>query len=427
MIVQYFKQAWRLLSENPVLSAISIIGTALAICMIMVIMMSYHVKNAPYPPETNRDRTLYVKWMSSKEKNSTNTGSSNGGMGYDFAKACFKALKTPEAVTIVTPNIFPGMVSIPGKQTAESYDRQLTDEAFWQVFDFAFIEGKPYTKADVDAGLRKVIISEKTALETFGSTAVSGQRILINYTEFVVSGVVKDVSPLATATYAQIWAPITTEALGDGDDGISGQCRVYILAKSKKDFPAIREEAELLRKKFNDASSDYEAFYRNQPDNHFVYIHRKWANVEPDIKSIVRQSVIVLALLLVIPAINLSGMMNSRMRKRLSELGVRRAFGATRNNLFSQVLWESMLQTFLGGALGLILSIVAAYTLKSIIYGDSNMAYLLSEVTVSPASLLSPVVFLYAVLFCLLLNILSASIPAYRISHKQIVDSIHAK
>ncbi|MDR0422024.1 MAG: ABC transporter permease, partial [Proteiniphilum sp.] len=58
MIQQYFKQAWRLLRENPVLSAISITGTALAICMIMVIVMSYEVKNAPYPPETNRDRML---------------------------------------------------------------------------------------------------------------------------------------------------------------------------------------------------------------------------------------------------------------------------------------------------------------------------------------------------------------------------------
>ncbi len=45
--------------ENPVLSTISIIGTALAICMIMVIVMSYRVKNATYPPETNHNRTLY--------------------------------------------------------------------------------------------------------------------------------------------------------------------------------------------------------------------------------------------------------------------------------------------------------------------------------------------------------------------------------
>ena len=35
MMEHYFKQAFRLLKENKLLSVISIIGTALAICMIM--------------------------------------------------------------------------------------------------------------------------------------------------------------------------------------------------------------------------------------------------------------------------------------------------------------------------------------------------------------------------------------------------------
>lgn len=428
MLKQYFKQAWRLLKENPVLSAISIIGTALAICMIMVIVMSHQVKNAPYPPETNRDRMLYVKWMSSREKNSTNTGSSNGPMGYGFAKSCFKALETPEAVSIVSAFAPSAMVAMPGQNIAENYDKMLTDEDFWQVFDFIFIDGKPYTKADVDAGLRKVVITEKVALKTFGTTIVSGQRILIDYTEFTVSGVVKDVSALATAAYSQIWMPITTKILPEGGaEGISGSCRVFILAKHKRDFPAIKEEAEILRKKYNDGTTTYEAFYRNQPDTHFVFLHRKWANQEPDMKSIVRQSVIVLVLLLIVPAINLSGMMNSRMRKRLSELGVRRAFGASQKNLLSQVMWESMLQTLLGGALGLIFSYIAAYALKGIIYENSDMAFHLGEVTLNPVSLLSPAIFLYALLFCLLLNTLSAFIPARNVSHKPIVDSIHSK
>lgn len=425
MIQLYFKQAWQLIKENPVLSTISILGTALAICMIMVMVMSHQVKNAPYPPETNRDRMLYVKWMASREKGTTGS-SSNGRMGYGFAKACFKPLETPEAVA-VTALMPSAMVSMPGQDIAESYDKLLTDEDFWQVFDFSFINGKPYSQADVDAGLRKVVITEKVARETFGSTAVSGQRVLIDYTEFIISGVVKDVSALATAAYSQVWAPITTKTLPESDNGINGQCRVYILAKNEKDFPEIKEEAEVLRQKFNDASTTYEAFYRNQPDTHFVFIHRKWANVEPDMKAIVRQSAIVLVLLLTIPAINLSGMTSSRMRKRLSELGVRRAFGATRENLLSQVMWESLLQSLLGGVLGLILSYGAAYALKGVIYENSDMAYSLGDVALDSGSLLSPVIFLYAFLFCVLLNVLSTFIPARNVSRKPIVDAIHSK
>lgn len=428
MIKQYLKQAWRLLKENPVLSAISIIGTALAICMIMVMVMSHEVKNASYPPETNRDRMLYVKWMSSRRKDNPDGGSSNGPMGYILAKEGFKALKTPEAVTIVTAYTPPALASQPGNNTAISFDKMLTDEAFWQVFDFTFIDGTPYTNADVQAGLRKAVITEKVARETFGTTQVAGKHILLDYTDYTVCGVVKDVSTLATAAYAQIWLPITSEEIpSDNAEGTSGSCRVFILAKSKSDFPAIREEAEMLRKKYNDGLSVLEAFYRGQPDEHFVYINRKWANESPDMTHIVRQAIIVLLLLLIVPAINLSGMISSRMRKRLSELGVRRAFGATQGNLLSQILWESLLQTFLGGVLGLLLSYAAAYLLKGMIYGNTNMMYQLGDVSLNPFSLLNPVIFLYAFLFCILLNLLSAIIPAWRTSRKPIVESIHSK
>ena len=428
MIQQYFKQAWRLLKENPVLSTISIIGTALAICMIMVMVMSHEVKNAAYPPETNRDRMLYVKWMSGRQKDKPTKGSSNGPMGYALAQAGFKALKTPEAVTVVTAFAPPALASQPGSNTAVSFDKMLTDEAFWKVFDFSFIDGAPYTEADVKAGLRKAVVTEKAARETFGSTAVTGRRILLDYTEYTVCGVVKDVSTLATAAYAQIWLPITSEEIpADNAEGTSGLCRVFILAKSKADFSVIRDEAEMLRKKYNDGLSEYEAFYRGQPDKHFVYINRKWANVEPDMKQIVRQSIIVLLLLLIVPAINLSGMMSSRMRKRLSELGVRRAYGATRGNLLAQILWESLLQTLLGGALGLLFSYMAAFLLKGMIYGNSTMMYQLGDVSLNPFSLLHPVIFLYAFLFCVLLNVLSAIIPAWRTSRKPIVESIHSK
>ncbi|HZJ79311.1 MAG TPA: ABC transporter permease [Dysgonamonadaceae bacterium] len=425
MIKQYLIQAWRLLKENPLLSSISIIGTALAICMIMVMVMSHEVKNASFPPEVNRDRTLYVKYASAEMKDG---GSSNGAMGYALAKAGFKELTTPEAVTIVSPYEPKALASIPAEKTARSYDKMLTDEAFWQVFDFSFVAGKPYTKADVDAGLKVAVITEKMAKQLFQITDVVGKTLLLNYTDYTVCGVVKDVSTLATAAYSQVWMPITSQGLyTDEPNQISGRYSVYILAEDKSDFPIIREEAEKLRKKYNESLTDYKAIYRNQPDTHFVYINRKYSNSQPEINKIVIQFIIVLALMLIVPAINLSSMTGSRMRKRMSELGVRRAFGATKSNLMLQILWESLLQTLLGGVLGLILSYVAAYAFKGVIYSNSAMASQLGDATIDFGALLNPIIFVYAFFFCILLNLLSAIIPAWRTSRKPIVDSILSK
>ena len=57
MIKQYIKQALRMIGENKLLSVISILGTALAICMIMVIVILYVVNTANFKPEVNRGRT----------------------------------------------------------------------------------------------------------------------------------------------------------------------------------------------------------------------------------------------------------------------------------------------------------------------------------------------------------------------------------
>ena len=46
-------------------------------------------------------------------------------------------------------------------------------------------------------------------------------------------------------------------------------------------------------------------------------------------KGIVLRYALVITILLLVPAINLSSMTLSRMRKRMSEIGVRKAFGAT--------------------------------------------------------------------------------------------------
>ena len=56
MIKQYFTQAWAQLRQQPLISAVSIAGTALAIFLIMLVVMMQQVKVAPFAPESNRDR-----------------------------------------------------------------------------------------------------------------------------------------------------------------------------------------------------------------------------------------------------------------------------------------------------------------------------------------------------------------------------------
>jgi putative ABC transport system permease protein len=166
---------------------------------------------------------------------------------------------------------------------------------------------------------------------------------------------------------------------------------------------------------------------RGQPDSQFVKLTRKWANEDAKVKDTVIQYLIVLILLLLIPAINLSGMTHSRMKKRMSEIGVRKAFGATRKELLGQVLYENFVYTILGGLLGLVLSYLSVIFMKTLLLSNLMDGYLSGTSSLNVAMLFRPSVFLYAFIFCLLLNLMSAGIPAWKSSRTKIVNALNDK
>ena len=111
------------------------------------------------------------------------------------------------------------------------------------------------------------------------------------------------------------------------------------------------------------------------------------------------------------------GVTQSAVQKRRGEMGVRKAFGATSGVLVRQVLYENSVTTLLGGAIGLILSFLLLPVCRDFLLSNA-------DTTLQGDMLFKPVVFLAALLFCLLLNLLSAGIPALRIAREQIAGSL---
>ena len=429
MIKLYFKQAFYLLGENKLLSSISIIGTALAIAMVMVIVITLRATIAPFAPESHRDRMLIFRYAGLQNKTNINW-QSNGPIGYNTAKACFKEMTVPEAVSI-TSAFQETMLAAKPAGEMESCSVLQTDDAFWKVFKFDFVSGKPYDNADFDAGAAKAVISEDMARRLFGTSEVVGKTFLLNHTAYLISGVVRSVSKLARYAYAQVWIPLSsTDAftMAWGDENIMGMVTVFILAKSKEDFPAIHNEADRLKAVFMAGHPNFDLLYRGQPDTYFVAAQRYSANNPPAVKEAVRQYILTSLVLLIVPAVNLSGLTLSRMRKRLSEIGVRKAFGAPRRELMIQVLSENMLYSLFGGILGLILSYIATFLLGGMLFSVDFVSNGVEDLQTMCVDLLfDPTVFLLAFLACFLLNLLSAAIPAWRITRTNIVDAINER
>lgn len=424
----YLKQAFSLLCENKLLSLVSVLGTALAITMIMVIVIVWQVRTASYAPETNRDRTLYVK-----EARATyiedESWASISYLSPQVIKECFYPLKDAEAVGMAC-HVMQRLAGLPDNTVEFKADITFTDAAFWRVFNFSFLAGKPYTEEEVQSGIMGAVVCESVARRLYGTTDVVGREIQVSYVSYTIRAVVEDVSLLADSAYGNIWLPYTTDWIGEynNGEGLLGGFFCYILAKDHSSFDAIRKETDQNVRRLNTGQAKAVLGLGGAPDTHFAQLVRANSWEVPDVTGKVIRYGLIILILLLIPAINMSGMTLSRMRKRMGEIGVRKAFGATRNELVGQVLCENMLVTLLGGAVGLAFSYGAILMLGSWLLDAGEMAaYQMGTAFVNTEMMLSPVVFTFAFLFCLLLNLLSAGIPAWQASRMNIVEALNEK
>lgn len=424
---QYIKLTWFQLKQQPIISAVSIIGTALSICLIMLFVMMKQVKMASIAPESNRERFLHTM-LCGAEKGDEHSSS---GMSVGTFKAVFGSLTTPEAVASYDIFTSATLANIPGQYGVPA-DVKGTDGNFWKVFDFSFIDGKPYTQTDFNSGIPVAVISETISRKLFGTTQSAGREFQMGRKPYRVIGVVKDASILTNFAYAQIWAPYSvfdqTIKKFDNYNRITGMTSCTILAKKKGDFEDIRNEVYKKLAEYNQsiASTGYKTNLYNQPYEHekATLISFEKDKFEPDVAYIHRIRFIVFLILLTVPAINLSSMTQSRFRQRVSEIGVRRAFGCTRRELVMQLLSENLVLTLAGGILGLLLSVVIGIIGESMLFIDSMPTTSIALPEIHLNMLLRPSTFFLSLLFCFILNLMSTGIPAWHASKANIVNAL---
>lgn len=434
MIVLYLKQAWTLLRQEKLFSAIYIIGTGLSITMVMVLAIVYYVKIANVYPESNRDRLLSVKSGYEIKKDNAD-GWYNSRLSLKTVDACFRSLQHAEAVTaIYEPYGAENYIQPVGSREQLPTMLRFVDTAFWKVFPFAFVAGQPFTQADFDSAIFTAVIAESMAKRLFGRVDVVGEEISVDFRPYRVCGVVKDASFATPTTYAHCWIPYTTQPnydVHEGYAGYMGLMKVYMLANSVGVMDELRDEVLANLKRVNLAMEEYELHFSGQPDRHWQSLFRNWSMEEIDFNRVVLQYGLVFFLLLFVPAVSLSGMTDSRMERRMVEIGIRRSFGAPVGVLMRQILTENLLFTLLGGLVGLCFSyLLLPFCADWIMTVGQTFIELPAEgvsVTFTPSMLLNLPVFLIALTVCFLLNLMSALLPAWQASRYDIIYSLNEK
>lgn len=409
----YFKQAWKMLRQNLFISIVSIVGTAIAIMMIMAIVVSDEVKSVSVAPEVNRHRTYYIE-IETKRDTATNSMWA-GSLSYETVRDYLSELKVPQKTAIYNERKV--IVRTTGMRNEATYSTKETDDEFWQIHSFTFVEGRPFSREEYESGIKCAILSESLSKELFKEESALNREVDIDFNTYRVMGVVKDVSPVFTHAHAKAWIPYTASPYFP--DMI---CTLMMMLNSAKEYPALYAEIRETEQRFNSNKVPNTLFLKG-PENQQTHSRQIWKynieEVEEEIKILNRKRMLIFLILLFVPAINLSGFSLSRIKKRISEIGVRKAFGAKKHVILIQVLYENLITSLIGGVLGLALSYFTVLEMREWLLGIPTN----SPIPVS--TLISPWVFLSVFLVCLLLNLLSAGIPAYRASRMSIINSLN--
>jgi putative ABC transport system permease protein len=434
-LLHYFKQAWNLIQQEKLFSSIYIIGTGLSITVVMVLSIVFYLRIANIYPETNRDRLLIVK---SGVENYIGGGMTASSLSYKTVETCFLNLEHAEAVTVIcNPSwrLEEFYVQPDGSKEQVPVTVMYVDTAFWKVFPFRYADGKSFTAADFQSGIPTAVIAESLAKRLYGTVEATGRPVSLNFRDYRVCGVVKDASFVTSRVYAQLYLPYTVNPAYRESSGMEGDAlgpmKVYILSPSKKAINKVKAEVVENLTKYDQSMPNVEFTVNGQPDRQWQTIFRFGSNDTPDFTKILSQYGFVFLILLLTPAISLSGMTDSRMERRLAEMGVRRAFGAPIGVLMRQIIYENCLFIFLGGLAGLIFSyLIVLFGRNWILQIGQTFADIPPEgvdVWLAPSMLLNFSVFGIALAVSLLLNLFSSLIPAWRASRREIIFSLNAK
>ena len=408
--------------QEKLFSAIYIIGTGLAVSMVMALSIALTVMFANVYPETNRDRMLICDYGMVENEENTQFAS----LSTKAIHKCFDGMKDVETMSVQTTYNEQGKVQLEGGRQLTSNSRYV-DGHFWKVFDFDFIHGRPFTEADLNAKKHVAVISESLAKSTFGSTDVVDKDISYDFIKYRIVGVVKDVSAITRLSYSDIWIPYTCYKYinEDGNDVLGDFC-TYILVKEGANVKSVQHEAQQRIHRFSQSLGKGSKFWcMDRPNTHFENFFAERSQFPVDYTNAVVAGLLVLLMLLIIPAINLSGMTDSRMERRLAELGVRRSFGASKATLIKQIIVENMLFTLLGGIIGLIISYILLYVVDDILFNFLDpMIAEGGHIMLNADMLFNPWVFIIVLAVCFVLNLCSALIPAWRASRHPITESL---
>jgi putative ABC transport system permease protein len=408
MLTNYIKTAFKVLGRRKFFTFISLFGVSLTLVVLMVAVAVLDNTFAPRQPESRFDRVIGVHTISLFGP----AGGMTSPPGYGFLDRYVRNLPGAEATSFFT-NSAPTAMYHEG-QKIDTHLRR-TDGSYWQILDFPFVEGGPFREEDNRNANHVAVITTDMREKLFAGAPAVGRSIEIDGQRFRVVGVVPPVAITRLIGFSEIWVPVRTAKSREYESKMMGEFGAIVLARHPRDFDALRREfaQRLTLYEFEDPKK-FDRVVAGL-DTTFEMVARSLVgnNVDGNRALILKSILVLVALLFVtLPTMNLISINLSRIMERASEIGVRKAFGASSRTLIGQFVVENVVLTSIGGAIGFVLSILVLKAISRM----ELVPYAIFDVNLR--------VFFYGMLIAGLFGVLSGVYPAWRMSRMQPVNAL---
>ena len=405
MLKTYLMTAWRLMKKQKLFALINVTGLAVGLAAFMLIAM-YVVHELNYDQYHPKIDQMYL--VTNPEFGFGPSAITSAPIG-PMLKARF-----PE-VELYTRLRHYGEFALLANKKRSRLEPSLywADPSVMEMFLLHLREGDAARILREPYGL---LVSESAAARYFGDEPPLGkilyfEDIYVGKHEFQVTGVYADM-PANAHFRMDVIAPFKTYAEMRGRDltnwGYSGY---YTYVRLNPDV-----NVKMMAKKMNLAIHELtknKSTYSLLPVSD---IHLRTADYDFRLSSQGNLNTVVLfaaiaILILIIACINYMNLASARALHRSKEMGLRKVIGAKRSQLIQQQLGESLLTTFLAGALSL--------AMVALLLPDFGR---LMDRTLSFERLLSPAVFLAVVLLWIVVGFVAGAYAAFRMTRFPAVD-----
>ncbi|MEO6799330.1 MAG: ABC transporter permease [Rhodanobacter sp.] len=384
MFAYYLDLALRSLKRNKALTALMVLAIALGIGASMTMLTVLHVLSGD--PLPGRSAHLYypqvdpqdIKGMVPGKEPPMQVTLIDGLNLLNARRADRQALMTGGEVPVE-----------PAQATLDPFyvSARYTTADFFAMFGTPFLYGHGWNATDDETHARDVVLARELNEKLFGGANSVGRTIDIAGNTFQVVGVLDHWAPnphfydLYTGSYdatEQLFLPLQTmvelrlehdgsnDCWGNGGGGVSGilpsaTCvwlQFWVELGSSEKVAAYRQF--LLH-----YSQEQKVLGRFQrAPNVRLRDLMQWLDHNGVVPDDVRLQAMLAFGFLLVCLVNTVGLMLAKFMRRAGELSVRRALGASRGDLFGQLLMESGVIGLAGGIGGLLLALLGLWLVR---------------------------------------------------------------